>query len=48
LYLLLFVSGVPPAEAQSLRTRGRAYRAYQQTTPAFFPWPPRRPGPPLP
>jgi len=32
-----FVSGVPYAEQQSLRSRGEAYRRYQQTTPVFFP-----------
>lgn len=38
LVLLLKVSGIPPAEAQSLRTKGEAYRHYQRTTSAFFPW----------
>jgi len=42
LFLLLAVTGIPPAEAQSLRSRGDDYRAYQRTTNAFFPWPPRR------
>ena len=41
LYLLLNVTGVPPTEAQSLRSRGDAYRRYQATTNAFFPWFPR-------
>jgi steroid 5-alpha reductase family enzyme len=41
LYLLLRVSGVPPTEAQALRSKGDAYRRYQQTTSAFFPWFPR-------
>ncbi len=41
LYLLLRVTGVPPTEARALRSRGSAYRAYQATTSAFFPWPPR-------
>ena len=35
------VSGVPPAEAQALRSRGDDYRDYQRTTSAFFPWFPR-------
>lgn len=35
------VSGIPPAEAQALRSRGDDYRDYQRTTSAFFPWPPR-------
>jgi steroid 5-alpha reductase family enzyme len=42
LYLVLFVTGVPPAEESSLRTRGDAYRRYQERTSAFVPWPPRR------
>ena len=40
--LLLCVTGVPMTEAQSLRNRGDAYRAYQRTTRAFFPWFPRQ------
>ncbi len=39
--LILYVSGIPPTEAQALRSRGDDYRAYQRTTSAFFPWPPR-------
>lgn len=35
------VTGIPPTEAQALRSRGDAYREYQRTTSAFFPWPPR-------
>jgi steroid 5-alpha reductase family enzyme len=35
------VTGIPPTEAQSLKSRGEAYRRYQQTTSRFFPWPPR-------
>jgi steroid 5-alpha reductase family enzyme len=42
LYLLLRVTGIPMTEEQSLRSRGDAYRRYQQTTSAFVPWPPRR------
>lgn len=38
LYLLLRVTGVPPAEAQALRSRGDAYRAYQRRTSMFVPW----------
>ncbi len=38
LYLLLNVTGVPMAEAQSLKSRGDAYRAYQQRVSAFIPW----------
>jgi steroid 5-alpha reductase family enzyme len=42
LYLLLRVTGIPLNEEQLLRSRGEAYRRYQRTTPAFFPWFPRR------
>lgn len=35
------VTGIPPTEAQSLRSRGEAYREYQRTTNAFFPWAPK-------
>jgi steroid 5-alpha reductase family enzyme len=37
-YLLMHVSGVPLAEAQSLQSRGEEYRRYQQTTSIFVPW----------
>jgi steroid 5-alpha reductase family enzyme len=39
--LMRFVTGVPPAEAQALRSRGEDYRAYQSETNAFFPLPRR-------
>jgi steroid 5-alpha reductase family enzyme len=39
--LMRFVTGVPPAEAQALRSRGDDYRAYQRETSAFFPLPRR-------
>lgn len=42
LYLVLFVTGVPPAEESSLRSRGDAYREYQRRTSVFVPWPPKR------
>ena len=42
LYFLLRVTGIPATEEQALRSRGDAYRAYQATTSAFVPWPPRR------
>ena len=45
LYLLLRVTGIPLTEEQSLRSRGDAYRHYQQTTSAFVPWFPRKPQP---
>jgi steroid 5-alpha reductase family enzyme len=38
LYLLLRVTGIPATEAQSLRSKGDAYRAYQARTSAFIPW----------
>lgn len=38
LYILLFVTGVPAAEAASLRSRGDEFRAYQATTSRFVPW----------
>ncbi len=36
------VTGIPYTERQALQTRGDAYREYQRTTSAFFPWPHRR------
>lgn len=42
LYFLLKVTGVPPTEAQALKSRGEAYREYQRTTSVFLPWPPKR------
>ena len=41
LFFLLRVTGIPYTEQQSLRSRGDAYRRYQATTPAFFPWFPK-------
>ena len=38
LYLLLKVTGIPMAEAQSLQSRGDEYREYQRTTSVFVPW----------
>ncbi len=41
--MLLFLyrlSGIPYTEKQALKSRGEAYREYQRTTSAFFPWPP--------
>lgn len=35
------VTGIPPTEAQALRSRGEDYRRYQETTNAFFPWFPK-------
>jgi steroid 5-alpha reductase family enzyme len=42
LLLLLFVTGIPPSEAQALRSRGEDYRRYQRATSPFVPWRPRR------
>lgn len=41
LYFLMRVTGIPVTEAHALRSRGEAYRNYQQTTSAFFPWLPK-------
>jgi steroid 5-alpha reductase family enzyme len=41
---LLWITGVPWAEAQAVATRGEPYRAYQRTTNKFFLWVPRRNG----
>ena len=41
LLLVLFVSGVPPAEEQALKSRGDDYRRYQRETSVFVPWFPR-------
>ncbi len=41
LYLIVFVTGIPPAEEQALRSRGDDYRRYQRETSAFVPWAPR-------
>jgi steroid 5-alpha reductase family enzyme len=38
-WLLVHVSGIPPLEAQMLRSRGEAYRAYQRRVSAFLPNP---------
>ena len=40
---ILFVTGIPPTEIQSIRSRGDAYRAYQARVSKFIPWPPKRP-----
>ncbi len=43
--MLLFLyrlSGIPYTEKQALKSRGEAYREYQRTTSAFFPWPPKK------
>lgn len=42
LWLLLGVSGVPPAEERSLASRPESYRAYQREVSVFVPWFPRK------
>lgn len=42
LYFVTKVTGIPPTEAQAIKSRGDAYREYQRTTSAFFPWFPRK------
>jgi len=42
LYFLLKVTGIELSEAHSLRTRGEAYRRYQQVTSPFIPWFPKK------
>lgn len=41
LYLLLFVTGIPPSERQAVASRGDEYRDYQRSTSAFVPWFPK-------
>lgn len=41
LIFLYRVTGIPYTEQQSLRSRGQAYKDYQHTTSAFFPWWPK-------
>lgn len=44
MYIFLrYLTGVPHTERQALKSRGEAYRRYQQTTNVFFPWIPRKP-----
>jgi steroid 5-alpha reductase family enzyme len=45
LFLLLRVTGIPATEEQSLRSKGDAYRRYQERTSAFVPLPSRSPHP---
>lgn len=41
LFFILKVTGIPPTEKQALKSRGEAYKEYQRTTSAFFPWFPK-------
>ncbi|MFZ0812849.1 MAG: DUF1295 domain-containing protein, partial [Bradyrhizobium sp.] len=43
-WILVYVTGIPPLEAQMLRSRGERYRDYQSRTSIFFPLPPGRAG----
>jgi steroid 5-alpha reductase family enzyme len=43
LYLLLRVTGIPATEEQSVRSKGDAYRRYQERTSPFVPLPRRSP-----
>jgi steroid 5-alpha reductase family enzyme len=38
LYLLLKVTGIPLTEQQSLKTKGEAFKRYQESTSVFVPW----------
>lgn len=40
-WILVHVTGIPPLEAQMLRSRGDRYRDYQARTSRFFPWLPQ-------
>lgn len=40
-YLLMRLTGIPYAESQALKSRGDAYRIYQESTNAFIPWFPK-------
>ena len=41
LVFLFRITGIPYTEKQALRSRGAAYRDYQETTSVFIPWPPK-------
>jgi steroid 5-alpha reductase family enzyme len=41
-WILVHVTGIPPLEAQMLRSRGARYGDYQSRTSKFFPLPPRK------
>ena len=41
LLFLFKLTGIPYTEKRALASRGEDYRRYQQTTSAFFPWPPK-------
>jgi steroid 5-alpha reductase family enzyme len=41
-WILVHITGIPPLEAQMLRSRGERYRDYQSRTSMFFPMPPQK------
>ncbi len=41
-FFLFRVTGIPATEEQAVRSKGDAYRRYQRTTSAFFPWFPKK------
>lgn len=41
-YVVNYVTGIPPTEAQALRSKGDAYRLYQSQVNAFWPGPPKQ------
>ena len=41
LMTLLFFTGLPPEEKQSLKSKGDAYRKYQERINTFIPWNPK-------
>lgn len=42
LFFILQMTGIPPTEKQSIKSRGDKYRAYQRKTSAFVPWFPKK------
>jgi steroid 5-alpha reductase family enzyme len=40
-YLIIYVSGIPMAEAQSLKSKGELYHDYQEKTSVIIPWFPK-------
>ena len=39
---LYYLTGIPFSEQQALKNRGENYKAYQQKTSIFIPWPPKK------
>lgn len=42
IFLIVKITGIPPAEESSLNSRGEAYREYQKETSIFIPLPPKQ------